>query len=299
MSSIKNVAVVGASGSIGSHAVPALLAAHFVVTIITHCSEGKYFPPQVKVAVTDFGPQSLEQALSGQDAVLCVLGHAVLDRQADVIHAAEKAGVKRFIPSDFGVPKGPNDVPEYRAILGKKAQALDLLKEKAEKNGSFTWTSFFNGPLLDRSLALFPDFGFDLKQHSATIYDSGNEPFTAMSIAKIGKPIAAVFEHPEETKNRHVSIAALTTSQRKILAELEKQTNTKWKTTTVSTDEARREGRIKLQDGDYKGAYVAFLVAQLYQDGAGRSVLNGVDNDLLGVEQESLKDIIKGALTWA
>ncbi|KAI8272107.1 hypothetical protein K4K56_002657 [Colletotrichum sp. SAR 10_98] len=90
-----NVAVVGASGSIGIHAV--------------------------KVAVTDFSPQSLQQVLSGQDAVLCVLDHAVLDRQVDVIHAAEKAGVKRFIPSDFGVPKGPNDVPEYRAILGKKA----------------------------------------------------------------------------------------------------------------------------------------------------------------------------------
>ncbi|KAI8246674.1 hypothetical protein K4K53_002460 [Colletotrichum sp. SAR 10_77] len=138
MSPIKNVAVVGASGSIGSHAVPALLAANFVVTIVTHSSVGKHFPPQVKVAVTDFSPQSLQQALPGQDAVLCVLGHAILDRQADVIHAAEKAGVKRLIPSDFGVPKGPNDVPEYRAILVKKAQALDLLKEKAEKNGNFT-----------------------------------------------------------------------------------------------------------------------------------------------------------------
>ncbi|KAF4845371.1 hypothetical protein CGCSCA4_v006620 [Colletotrichum siamense] len=254
MSSIKNVAVVGSSGSIGSHAVPALLAANFGVTIVTNSSVGKHFPPQVKVAVTDFSPQSLQQILSGQDAVLCLLGHAVLDRQVDVIHAAEKAGVKRFIPSDFGVPKGPNDVPEL-------------------------W--------------------FDLKQHSATIYDSGNEPFTAMSIAKIGKPVAAVFQHPEETKNRHVSIAALTISQRKILAELEKQTSTEWETTTVSTDEARREGRIKLRSGDYKGAYVALLVAQLYQDGAGRSVLNGADNDLLGVEQESLKNIVKGALTWA
>ncbi|KAF4907633.1 Isoflavone reductase [Colletotrichum viniferum] len=148
MSSIKNVAVVGASGSIGSHAIPALLAANFVVTIVTHSSDGKRFPPQVKIAVTDFSPQSLQQILSGQDAVLCFFGHAVLDRQVDVIHAAEKAGVKRFIPSDFGVPKGPNDVPEYRAILGKKAQALDLLKERAKKNSNFTWTSFFNGPLL-------------------------------------------------------------------------------------------------------------------------------------------------------
>ncbi|KAK0370403.1 hypothetical protein CLIM01_12242 [Colletotrichum limetticola] len=77
-------------------------------------------------------------------------------------------------------------------------------------------------------MALFPNFGFDLKNHSATIYDSGNESFTAMSIGRIGKPIAAVFKHPEETKNRY--------------------------TATVSTEEARQEGKIKLQRGDSEGA---------------------------------------------
>ncbi|KXH44411.1 hypothetical protein CNYM01_07272 [Colletotrichum nymphaeae SA-01] len=298
MSSIKTVAVFGATGSIGRFALPALLEADFEVTVITYSTEGKSFTPQVKIAITDFSPQSLHQVLTGQDAVLCVLGHTVFDRQIDVINAAAKAGVKRFIPSDFGTPKGPNDVPEYRAILGKKAQAQALLEEKAKEDGSFTWTSFWNGPLLDRSMALFPDFGFDINNHSATIHDSGNEPFTAMSIGSIGKPIAAVFKHPEETKNRYVRLSALATSQRAILEALERLTNQKWDTTTVSTEEARREGRIKLQKGDYKGAYVGFLVSQLYEDGAGRSVLDGADNELLEVEPEELDEIVRKALAW-
>lgn len=74
----------------------------------------------MKKAITDFNPQSLHEALTEQDAVLCVLGHAVFDKQIDVINTAAKAGIKRFIPSDFGTLKEPNDVPEYRAILGKK-----------------------------------------------------------------------------------------------------------------------------------------------------------------------------------
>lgn len=49
-------------------------------------------------------------------------------------------------------------------------------------------------------MVLFPDFGFDLKHHSATIYDSSDEPFTAVSIAKIGKPIAAVLKHPKRQR---------------------------------------------------------------------------------------------------
>ncbi|KAK1486316.1 uncharacterized protein CCOS01_12459 [Colletotrichum costaricense] len=183
------------------------------------------FPPQVKIAITDSSTQSLHQALTGQDAVLCVLGHTVSDRQVDVINATAKVGVKTFNPSDFGTPKGPNDVPEYRAILRKKAQAHALLEEKAKEDDKFTWTSFWNGSLLNRSMALFPNFGFDLKNHSVTIYNSGNESFTAMSIGRIGKPIAAVFKHPEETKNRYVRLFAFTISQRTILEALEGLTN--------------------------------------------------------------------------
>ncbi|EXF73511.1 hypothetical protein CFIO01_02803 [Colletotrichum fioriniae PJ7] len=143
-------------------------------------------------------------------------------------------------------------------------------------------------------MALFPDFGFDLKNHSATIYDSGNEPFQAMSIEKIGKPIAAFLKHPKRQR--------ITTSGFLLLQPHSERssrlTNKKWDTTTISTDEARREGKIKLRNGDYKGAYVGSLVAQLYQDGAGTSVLDGAVNELLKVEPEELDEVARKALAW-
>ncbi|KAK1470114.1 hypothetical protein CCUS01_06498 [Colletotrichum cuscutae] len=164
------------------------------------------------------------------------------------IRSIVKAGVKTFIPSDFGTPKGPNDVPEYRAILRKKAQAQALLEEKAKEDDKFTWTSFWNDPFLNRSqsMALFPNFGFDLKNHSATIYDSGNE------------------------------IGNIPRRQKTDIAR--------------GTDELEKPGkkaRSNCREVTLKGHPP---VAQLYEDGAGRSVLDGADNELLEVEPEELDE---------
>ncbi|UQC78906.1 uncharacterized protein CLUP02_04385 [Colletotrichum lupini] len=122
-----------------------LISAHFTDRNLGQ-RNGQHKPPNNVVnqyscsvrPITDSGTQSLHQALTGQDAVLCVLGHTVSDRQVDVINATAKVGVKTFIPSDFGTPKGPNDVPENRAILREKAQARALLEEKAKEDDKFT-----------------------------------------------------------------------------------------------------------------------------------------------------------------
>ncbi|KAG7418729.1 Pinoresinol reductase 2 [Fusarium oxysporum f. sp. raphani] len=296
MKPIEKVVVAGARGSVGPYIVSALLEHGFAVTALTRTKLGNSFPEHVKVVETDYSAISLQSALEGQDAIVCTLGHAVLDKQLDIIEAAEKAGVRRYIPSEFGVPKGLHDVPEYAALLGKKQKVMELLKEKSEKNPHFTWSSFVNGAFLDRALALFPEFGFDVKSHSANIIDSGNEPFTAMSIDNIGQPVARVLQNPEDTKNRYVHISAMVTSQNEILATLEKFTHKIWNTRKLSSSDVKRDAESKLRDGDFKGAYVGLLVVQLFEDGTGRAVSDGVDNDMLGVVPEKLEDIVRRVL---
>lgn len=79
---------------------------------------------------------------------------------------------------------------------------------------------------------------------------------------------------------------------------LERLTYKKWDTTTFSTEEARQESKIKLRNGDYKGAYVEILVAQLFQDGAGRSALDEAANKLLKFGPEELDEVARKALAW-
>lgn len=138
-----------------------------------------------------------------------------------------------------------------------------------------------------------------MKNRSATIFDSGNEPFTAMALSSIGTPVARMLKFPEVTKNRPIHISALVTTQNEILAVFEARTGMKWKKVNASTKDIERDAGVKLKDGDYKGAYLGFLVAQLFQDGARRGVGSNMDNDLLGVVPEKLESIIDVALSEA
>jgi hypothetical protein len=74
-----------------------------------------------------------------------------------LIDAAIAAGVKRFIPSEFGAnnldPRARKLVPIYDI---KGAMREYLSAKTAASNGSFTWTSFSCGSWLDWSVCPLP-----------------------------------------------------------------------------------------------------------------------------------------------
>lgn len=76
------------------------------------------------------------------------------------MEAAEKAGVRRFIPSEFGSNTMKPSFPEFEALMSVKLNLLKHLKERAVANPDFTWTGIANGPFLD--WVTFPDSRFVL-----------------------------------------------------------------------------------------------------------------------------------------
>ena len=80
-----------------------------------------------------------------------------------LIDAAVAAGVKRFVPSEFGAnnldPRARKLVPVYDT---KGAMREYLSAKTAASNGSFTWTSFSCGSWLDWSVC--PRSPLDAKQ---------------------------------------------------------------------------------------------------------------------------------------
>jgi len=302
----------------------------FNVRVLTRETSTSTFPSGVHVIKTDYSPSSLRLALQGQDAVICSFGFEALDMQIALIDAAEEVGVKRFVPSEFGTQRTENDLPEFEALMQKKQQVEDYMRGKAEKNRNFTWSAFATGPFLDwvcflknqcrpryhsivavatvelffwstnarrQGLAVFPFFGFALRKKTATIYDSGNEPFTATTLANIGKAVAAALKRPEETKNRWVQINSIKTTQNELLATLEGETGKTWEKTTVSTEDVLADAKEKMKNGDFGGGFVGILVTQLFQEGAGRAITDGKDNGLLGVPQERLDAVVQRVLT--
>ena len=151
MSTIRNVIIVGAGGKLG----PAILRAfdsdfHFKVSILSRASSASTFPSHLKVhTVGDDYPQAdLLEALKGQDAVISTIATGSAELQKKLIDASVQAGVKRFVPSEFGSDvrneNGLKLIPQY---FKGKVDTVEYLKLK-ESQG-LTWTTFVTGSFFE------------------------------------------------------------------------------------------------------------------------------------------------------
>ncbi|KAI0905108.1 hypothetical protein F4823DRAFT_156616 [Ustulina deusta] len=295
-SPIKNVAVVGGSGSLGRAVVSELVDAGFVVTALTREGSTATFPTGIVSKAVDYSSvQSLTAALGGQDAVVSTIATAAIAGQQLLVDAAVAAGVKRIIPSEFGVNTRFLGKEPIGTILQGKIQTLNYIHEKWKQNPSFTWTGISTGLFFDWGLE-HGSIGLDKATKTATIFDSGNEPYQASNLPHIGKAIAAVLKHPGLTTNRYISIASFNPTQNQVLELAEKLTGEKWTINQLSTSEQQQIGADKLSKGDYS-AFSNLLRKRVYEDGAGLAV-QGPDNaiDLLGLEGDDLEGSLKAWL---
>jgi putative NADH-flavin reductase len=119
----------------------------FNVSVITRATSNSTFPAQLKVLTSDFSEDSLLQVLKGQDAVVSVVGPGALKDQIPMIDAAEKAGVKRFIPSEFAATLSVRE--DLNPLQEARSMVLDHLSQKSKANPNFTHTPIATGSFID------------------------------------------------------------------------------------------------------------------------------------------------------
>ena len=129
--------------------VKGLIAQDFQVSLLARPTSKFVNHYNLTILRSDFSPASLVEALTGQDAIVSTLGFTGLAEQVKIVDAAEKAGVRRFIPSEFGSNTMKPSLPEFEALMDVKLSLLKHLKERAAANPTFTWTGIANGPFFD------------------------------------------------------------------------------------------------------------------------------------------------------
>lgn len=98
---------------------------------------------------TDYdSSESLAEAFKGQDAVVSVIASAAVKEQQKIIDAAVKAGVKRFIPSEYGI-NTQNLEGGIGKILSGKTATQEILKKAAAENAGFSWTGLSTSMFFD------------------------------------------------------------------------------------------------------------------------------------------------------
>lgn len=307
-----------ASGNFGTPITAALRHAGLIITIITRTNSTTVHPTGIPVVRTEYTLDALTATLTGQDAVICVVGPGGIHLQNTFIDAAEAAGVKRFIIDDFGWGPDVRGLPEFGPIHAQRRVGWDHAKARAEANPAFSWTGILTGNPIDwvnyngahqrldrcrltmhQALRKFPIMGFDVAKRHAIIYDDGTESFTGTTLAGIGQAVVGVFQHPDETANRFVNVRSIKTCQNELLEAFQEATGHQWSVERSTSGEVKAGGQEKCRSGT-PGWVLDMVVAQLYDKGEARCIVAPTreksDAPLLGVVEESAAEIMAKAM---
>lgn len=294
MSVIKNVAIAGASGSLGAPVLDVLIKSNkFNVTVLTRAdsTSTSQFPSSVTVLKVDYNSiSSLTSALQNIDAVVSCVSATALHCQDLLVDASIAAGVKRFLPSEFGSDLGH---PRTKAlpVFAQKVAMESRLEAAATQNLAFTYTLIRNGPFLDWGLKY--NFLLDLESGNSKIYDGGEHLFSATTLETIGLAVVGILEKFEETKNRVIYIQDIQISQNQLL-KLAKQVapEKKWESVPVDTATILASSNEKLAKGEVTmEVMMGYINVSIFGTGYGAKMKN-TDNELLGLKEKTDADLV-------
>jgi len=291
--SYQKIAIAGATGNLGPTIVKSLVDAGFEVTVLSQSGNTSSLPSAVKTVKVDYSSQeSLISALKGQDAFVSTIPKH--DGQPALIDAAIAAGVKRFIPSEFGSNIAGNANTAALPVFGGKKLTQDYLEKKSNE---ISYTLISNGLFLDWGIQV--GLLVNLKGEPTRVYDGGNDKHSLTLLSDVAQAVVGVLKHPEETHNRAVYVQTAALSQNEAIEIAEKaKPGVKIERQDASVKELLETSHKQLSQGGEQigAAMLGFIVTSIFADSKEYGNLwdQKNDNSLLGIKEKSaaeLKDI--------
>ncbi|KAJ0114165.1 NmrA-hypothetical protein [Diaporthe amygdali] len=297
-SAIKKVLVVGATGNVGKSTLKALSEDGFQVTGLSRQVPSESALGDVKLLQTDYSASSLLEAFRGQDAVVSAVSSTApgsLELQKSLIDVAIAAGVRIFVPSEFGMDTSVRSAPNFIPFLAEKIAVLDYLKERQDK---ISWIAVVTGAMFDWGSKIPVFLGWNVNARTATIYDGGDISYDATNLDQVGRAIAKSLKKPELTKNQYVYVNSFTVTQNEILRALEKVTGEKFTISQGTVEDLWQGGAAQLKEGKPLGV-LGMLAGTVY--GKGRisnfSATQVLWNVNIGSAQENLDESLRSLIS--
>ncbi|KAL1960765.1 hypothetical protein VTO42DRAFT_6595 [Malbranchea cinnamomea] len=309
MAHIKNIAIVGATGTVGRHIVDELLkTGKHEVTAITRHDSKTIMTEGVKVARVDYNDEStLIAALQGQQALIITMSvFAPEDAQHKLIKAAAKAGVSYVVPNNWGFDPMH---PAADIFLGPGRRQV---RKYIEELGKSSWVDFVSGFWYEFSLAGGSErFGFDLENRSVVFYDDGKARIHTSTWEQTARAVAKVFslkEKPDSDddknltlssfKNKAVYFASFLVSQEDMFESVLRVTGTKredWQISYESSHERLQKALDPTRRGDKETIRRGMYTRQFFPEEPGYASgafgrWQGLQNEALGLPDEDLDE---------
>ncbi|RSL92258.1 hypothetical protein CEP52_013921 [Fusarium oligoseptatum] len=282
-SPFKNILIIGATGSIGSVVVKALIEEPtFVVTALQRSSSKGKLPSGLKtITIEDSYPsEALVSAFSGQDAVINCMTSLAVGEQLRFIDAAVAAKVRRYVSSEYGLN---NNKPEARAlnsVFREKGEIQDYLRSK-ESTG-LEWMAIACGMWLKWS-AQHDFLGMHIMEKKFVVWDDGDGWFSTTTEENTALALVnALAKKWDETKNQVVWLSDFAITQNMLLAAIER---------------ISEEKQAAVASGDPYAVYALIETGFVTGKFGGHLEKEGqIMNELLGLPKKSLDEVVKAAL---
>ncbi|KAI9701613.1 MAG: hypothetical protein M1820_006384 [Bogoriella megaspora] len=318
---IENVAVVGAGGNMGSYIVDAMLQeGKHKITAITRPDSDSKIPEGVTVKKVNYdSAEELADALKGQDALIITLSaRAAPEQQLRLIEAAAAANVRWIMPNAWGYDVQNKQLRVDTLLDGRWGPVVDRIKEL----GKSSWVALSCGFWYEWSLGggtldIAPEmYGFDLRNHAVTFYDDGNTKINTSTWPQAGLAVARLLALKEKAdgsddksatleqfKNGFVYVSSFLASQKDMFESVLRVSGTKesdWKAEYVNHQDRYNDGLKRMQGGDMRGFAQQMYARVFYPNGDGNfEAKYGLNNELLGLPQESIDEATKAAYAYA
>ncbi|TDL15978.1 NAD-P-binding protein [Rickenella mellea] len=243
MTQKQTVIVFGATGRTGASVANGLIDSHKfnVVAAIRPASKDKPEVEKLKsrgveIRLVDISTvdDSTVDALRGVDIVISATDHSTISAQKQLVDAAKKAGVKRFIPNDWATPciRGVRQYYDDKGVIQDYIREIGLGYTFIDVG---IWHQIIFPPA-DPTKQFFPTQieGF------AKIYRGGEVQNAFTDIRDIGTFAARIIDDPR-TLNHYVFIWGEEATKRQVIDIAEKVRGIKIETTNVSPEEAEKE----------------------------------------------------------
>ncbi|CAA9958923.1 NmrA multi-domain protein [Pyrenophora teres f. maculata] len=274
-------------------------APQYHITVLTYPSQTLNLPSHVPSSdvvhrKSDFSTASLLGAFSGHDLIISTMSGGDSDLQIRIIDAAVAAGVKRFIPDEFGHDTLNRSIQTRIKKYAGRAKVIDYLQHMSKS--AFEWTAIATGYILDTNL-VSGNMGLDMEWYSATIHGNGTEPFAASSLERVGSVVASTVDHWDEVKNQYIYAAGIITSTNEVLRCVEKVADRAFTVGHYNVEESILEGQQRIERG-YPDSGMFLLERSILYDKqmhASAPFRTQNMNEKLGLSPESVEAIVEKA----